>query len=350
MLERQTLLITGGAGFIGSALVRQLIAQTAYRVVVIDKLGYAGHLSSLKAVTDNPRFCLEQLDITDKPGMAAVFHRHQPDAVLHLAAETHVDRSIDDPRPFIESNIVGTFTLLEVTRHYLKTRSKPERFRLLHVSTDEVYGALAGAGRFSETSPYDPRSPYAASKAASDHLARAYFHTYGLPLLVTNCTNNYGPFQFPEKLIPLTILKALSGEPIPLYGRGDNVRDWLFVDDHLRALLLVLDQGKVGETYAISSGDERQNLEIVTMICDLLNELKPSPRDYRELITFVPDRPGHDRRYALDSQKLRETLGWRPQVSLIDGLRQTVSWYLTNLEWCASVLEGRYALERLGQL
>lgn len=349
MLAQQTLLVTGGAGFIGSALVRYLIAQTGCRVIVIDKLGYAGNLSSLAAVADDPRFCFEQLDITDRDSVDAAIQRHRPDAILHLAAETHVDRSIDTPQPFVESNIVGTFTLLEVTRNYLKTYPQPEQFRFLHVSTDEVYGSLEDSGSFSEASPYDPRSPYAASKAASDHLARAYFHTYGLPVLLTNCTNNYGPFQFPEKLIPLTILKALAAEPIPLYGRGDNVRDWLYVDDHVRALLTVLQKGTPGETYAVSGESERQNIEMVTMICQLLNELKPSHTDYRDLMTFVTDRPGHDKRYALDSTKLQKTLGWQPQVSLTDGLRQTVKWYLDNLKWCEAVLEGRYRLERLGQ-
>lgn len=336
------LLVTGGAGFIGSALVRQLLAYSEVQLVVVDKLSYA---ASREALPEHPRLQLVPCDIAERSALEQLVDALRPEAVVHLAAETHVDRSIDDPSPFIASNIVGTFTLLEVLRHYLKSGQAPSGFRYLQVSTDEVFGSCE-VGSSDETSPYAPRSPYAASKASADHLARAYQHTYGLPLLLTYCSNNYGPFQFPEKLIPLVILKALSGAPIPIYGRGDNVRDWLYVDDHVRALIAVLQRGTIGQSYAISSGEQRTNLELVQTICQLLTELAPA-RDYQQLITFVADRPGHDRRYALDSSKLRAQLGWQPQVPLAEGLRRTVTWYLEHRDWCRAML-ARYDLRRLG--
>ena len=342
----ETILVTGGAGFIGSAYIRWVIGRTAARIVNVDMLTYAGNLDSLASVADSPRYAFEQLDIVDTAGLRAVFRRHRPDAVVHMAAESHVDRSIDAPSPFIQSNIVGTASLLEVAREYwdaLGTSAKPH-FRFHHVSTDEVYGSLGPQGLFTEDSPYLPNSPYSASKAAADHLVRAWHHTFGLPAIITNCSNNYGPCQFPEKLIPVLILNALHGRPLPIYGTGDNVRDWLFVDDHVEALLQVLSKGTIGETYNIGGNSERSNLQVATIVCDLLDELLPaSPhRPHRSLITFVADRPGHDKRYAIDSAKITAQLGWRPREDFESGLRRTIEWYLANRDWWQRVQSGAY--------
>jgi len=346
------ILVTGGAGFIGSAVVRQIIRETSHEVVNLDKLTYAGNLASLAEARDDPRHHFERVDICDAAGVARVFERHRPDAVMHLAAESHVDRSIDGPGEFIATNVVGTFTLLHAARSYWETREggARDRFRFLHVSTDEVYGSLGSTGYFTETTPYDPRSPYSASKAASDHLARAWHHTYGLPTVVTNCSNNYGPYHFPEKLIPLVILNAGAGKPLPIYGKGDNVRDWLYVEDHARALRLVLERGTVGETYNIGGHNERTNLEVVRAICSLLDELAPGSRHapHAGLIAFVADRPGHDRRYAIDAGKIGRELGWKPIETFESGLRKTVAWYLENDAWCRDVRSGGYRQERLG--
>jgi dTDP-glucose 4,6-dehydratase len=353
-----TLLITGGAGFIGSNLVRHALDHTGDRLVVVDKLTYAGSLLNLEQPLKDPRVTFVRADIADRSEMARLFREARPDAVLNLAAETHVDRSIDGPRPFIDTNIVGTFVLLEASRQLLAELSPAARaaFRFLHVSTDEVYGTLGPAGLFSEESAFAPNSPYAASKAAADHLVRAYYHTYGLPSLVTNCSNNYGPFQYPEKLIPLMILTALDGKPMPIYGDGGQVRDWLHVDDHCAGILLVLGQGRVGERYNVGGGNERTNVEIVDRICDALQELRPpvsnpalTPRSsYRELKTHVADRPGHDRRYAIDATKIRRELDWSPRHRFEDGLTATVRWYLEHREWCDAVQAGRYGRQRLG--
>ena len=345
-----TLLITGGAGFIGSNLVHYTLAHRSDRIVIIDALTYAGSLASLEAPLKDPRVAFVRADIADREAMARVFAEHQPTAVLNLAAETHVDRSIDGPRPFIDTNIVGTFTLLETARVFLG-RLQPsarEAFRFLHVSTDEVYGSLGTTGVFSETTPYAPNSPYAASKAAADHLVRAYAHTYGLPVLITNCSNNYGPFQFPEKLIPLMILNALDGRQLPIYGDGGNVRDWLHVEDHCAGILLVLEKGCLGEKYNVGGGNERTNLEIVDRICDAVDELRPAAGSRHALKTFVPDRPGHDRRYAIDAAKIRNELGWSPRHTFESGLRETVRWYLDHRDWCEQVQAGRYDRQRLG--
>lgn len=345
------ILVTGGAGFIGSALIRHLISETAHEVINVDKLTYAATLTSLDSVSADPRYALAQVDICDQPAVARVFERHDPDLVVHLAAESHVDRSIDGPEAFVRTNVLGTFVMLTAALDHWRSLSSERRsaFRFHHVSTDEVYGSLGPEGLFSETSPYDPRSPYSASKAASDHFVNAWHHTYGLPTLITNCSNNYGPYHFPEKLIPLTIIKCLKGEPIPVYGKGDNVRDWLFVEDHARALTTVFEQGTPGETYNIGGSAERTNLTVVESICDALDELRPRPgrAAHRELITFVADRPGHDHRYAIDATKIRQELGWEPRESFETGIRRTVEWYLNNERWWAAV-DNRYSGQRLG--
>ncbi|QZX95589.1 dTDP-glucose 4,6-dehydratase [Pantoea alfalfae] len=349
-------LITGGAGFIGSALVRFLITETEHQVVVVDKLSYAGNLASLASVADSPRFCFEQVDICDRPSLDQVFARHQPDCVMHLAAESHVDRSIDGPVAFIETNIVGTYQLLEAARSYWQSLDDTRKTAFLfhHISTDEVFGDLHDSqAYFTETTPYAPSSPYAASKASSDHLVRAWLRTYGLPTLVTNCSNNYGPCHFPEKLIPLTIINALAGKALPVYGNGQQIRDWLYVEDHARALYQVVSQGKPGETYNIGGHNERRNIEVVETICSLLEELaveqKPAGlAHYRDLITYVTDRPGHDQRYAIDASKIAHELGWVPQETFESGMRKTVAWYLDNPAWWQAILDGRYQGERLG--
>ena len=345
-----TLLATGGAGFIGSNLVHHTLAHTGDRLVVVDKLTYAGSLLNLEGPLKDPRVTFVRADIADRVAMTRVFEETRPDAVLNLAAETHVDRSIDSPHAFIDTNIVGTFVLLEMARRSLAGRDAAAReaFRFLHVSTDEVYGTLGSSGLFSEETPYAPNSPYAASKASADHLVRAYSHTYGLPVLITNCSNNYGPFQFPEKLIPLMILNAIDGRPLPIYGDGGNVRDWLHVDDHCAGLLLVLRKGRPGEKYNIGGGNERTNLELVDRVCDILDAVTPAASSCRALKTFVPDRPGHDRRYAIDATKIRRELGWAPGHTFEDGLEATVRWYLDHRGWCDAVQAGRYDRERLG--
>jgi dTDP-glucose 4,6-dehydratase len=345
-----TLLITGGAGFIGSNLVRYALAQSSDRVVVVDKLTYAGSLLNLQGPLEDPRVTFVRADIADAEAMTRLFTEHQPSAVLNLAAETHVDRSIDSPRPFVDTNIVGTFVLLEAARRYFAelSGSPRERFRFLHVSTDEVYGTLGPSGLFEEETPYAPNSPYAASKASADHLARAYFHTFGVPVLITNCSNNYGPYQFPEKLIPLMILNALDGRALPIYGDGGNVRDWLHVDDHCAGIMLVLATGRLGEKYNVGGGNERTNLEIVDRICDAVDELQPAATSRKTLKTFVADRPGHDRRYAIDATKIRGELGWAPRHTFETGLRETVRWYIEHRDWCEQVQAGRYDRERLG--
>ncbi len=346
------IIVTGGAGFIGSAVVRQMISESDATVINVDKLTYAGNLESLACVADNPRYHFERVDICDASAVRALFARYQPDAVMHLAAESHVDRSIDGPTEFIQTNIVGTYTLLEATRDYWQSLQGEARmrFRFHHISTDEVYGSLGAEGFFNEETPYQPNSPYSASKASSDHLVRAWHHTYGLPVVTTNCSNNYGPYHFPEKLIPLVIIKALHGETLPIYGKGDNIRDWLYVEDHARALRLVLEQGRLGETYNIGGHNERTNLEVVQTICALLDELVPDSHytPHASLITFVADRPGHDQRYAIDASKIERELGWRPQETFESGLRKTVQWYLDNRSWWQRVQDGSYRGERLG--
>ena len=351
-----TLLITGGAGFIGSALIRHLIQNTDERVVNLDKLTYAGNLQSLAAVASNPRYTFEQADICDRAALDRIFAEHRPDAVMHLAAESHVDRSIDSAGEFIHTNIVGTFTLLEAARAYWGSLNDAQKaaFRFHHISTDEVYGDLHGTSDlFTETTPYAPSSPYSASKASSDHLVRAWQRTYGLPTLITNCSNNYGPCHFPEKLIPHIILNALSGKPLPVYGDGSQIRDWLYVEDHARALYQVVTQGKVGETYNIGGHNEKTNLEVVRTVCALLEELAPEKpagvAKYEDLITFVKDRPGHDARYAIDAAKIGRELGWQPQETFDTGIRKTVAWYLENRDWWQNVLNGSYRLQRLGK-
>ncbi len=345
-----TLLVTGGAGFIGSAVVRHLVRETGYRVVNVDALTYAGNLESLAEIEADPRYVFEGVDVCDAAEVARLFAAYRPAGVIHLAAESHVDRSIDGPAAFVRTNLVGTFTLLDAARVYWNGLDEGERdaFRFLHVSTDEVYGTLGDDGLFTEETPYDPSSPYSASKAGSDHLARAWHRTYGLPVVVTNCSNNYGPYQFPEKLIPVVILKALAGEPIPVYGRGENVRDWLFVDDHARALLAVLERGRPGETYNVGGRSERQNIDVVRTICALMDELHPEGAPHADLIAFVADRPGHDWRYAIDASKIERELGWTPRETFETGLRKTVRWYLENRTWWERVLSGAYRMERLG--
>lgn len=347
------LLITGGAGFIGSAVIRHLIQNTAHSVINVDKLTYAGNLESLVDASGSPRYTFARVDICDRAALDAVFAERQPDAIMHLAAESHVDRSIDGPAAFIETNIVGTYTLLEVARAYWQglNAERKAAFRFHHISTDEVYGDLHGTNDlFLETTPYAPSSPYSASKASSDHLVRAWQRTYGLPTLVTNCSNNYGPYHFPEKLIPLVILNALEGKPLPIYGKGDQVRDWLYVEDHARALCKVVTNGIVGETYNIGGHNEKQNIDVVHALCDLLDELSPcnEGKSYHRLITHVKDRPGHDLRYAIDASKIQHELGWLPQETFDTGIRKTVQWYLENLEWCRRVQDGSYKRERLG--
>jgi dTDP-glucose 4,6-dehydratase len=342
----QTLFITGGAGFIGSALVRLLITESDWRIVNLDKLTYAGNLESLADLIDHPRHIFRRTDICERAALDALFAELQPAGVIHLAAESHVDRSIHGPGAFIHTNITGTFTLLEATRGYWMTLDSAAQtaFRFHHVSTDEVYGSLGDTGLFTETTPYAPNSPYSASKAASDHLVRAWHHTYGLPVVTTNCSNNYGACQFPEKLIPLMIHNALSGKPLPIYGKGDNVRDWLHVDDHARALWRVFEQGRVGEVYNIGGHNEKTNLEVVDTLCALLDELQPRAdgQPYATLKTTVADRPGHDKRYAIDASKIADELGWQPQETFETGLRKTVRWYLDNPEWVAHVVSGEY--------
>ncbi len=349
------ILVTGGAGFIGSAVVRHIINHTPDSVVVVDKLTYAANLTSLAPVAHDERFAFEQVDICDRSELNRVFAQYRPDVVMHLAAESHVDRSIDGPAAFIETNIVGTYTLLEAARAYWSALEEGAKaaFRFHHISTDEVYGDLHSVDDFfTETTPYAPSSPYSASKASSDHLVRAWLRTYGLPTLITNCSNNYGPYHFPEKLIPLTILNALAGKPLPVYGNGQQIRDWLYVDDHARALYLVATQGAIGETYNIGGHNERKNLDVVETICSLLEELVPQKPQgiarYHDLITFVADRPGHDLRYAIDAAKIARELGWTPEETFESGMRKTVQWYLANESWWQQVQDGSYQGERLG--
>ncbi|WP_293645151.1 dTDP-glucose 4,6-dehydratase [Thiolapillus sp.] len=353
-MNSKTLLITGGAGFIGSALIRHLIENTGYRVVNLDKLTYAGNLESLEPVSGDERYVFEKVDICDGAEVRRVFREHQPSAIMHLAAESHVDRSIDGPADFIETNVTGTTVLLEAARAYWNDLAEGEKqqFRFHHISTDEVYGSLGPEGMFTESSPYQPNSPYSASKASSDHMVRAWHETYGLPVLITNCSNNYGPYQFPEKLVPLIILNALAGKSLPIYGRGEQIRDWLYVDDHARALLRVLEQGRIGETYNIGGHNEKTNLEVVKTLCGILDEKRPEhPQGisrYEELITHVADRPGHDQRYAIDADKIERELGWVPEETFETGMVKTVDWYLENDSWCQRVLDGSYRGERLG--
>ncbi|WP_305968875.1 MULTISPECIES: dTDP-glucose 4,6-dehydratase [unclassified Mameliella] len=342
------LLITGGAGFIGSAVVRRAITD-GHQVVNLDALTYAACLDNVASVADDPGYVFEHADIRDRTALDRIFAQHRPDAVMHLAAESHVDRSIDGPGTFIDTNVMGTFHLLEAARAYWTREGRPEGFRFHHVSTDEVFGSLGAEGQFTETSPYDPRSPYSASKAGSDHLVRAWHETYGLPVVLTNCSNNYGPFHFPEKLIPLVILNALAGKALPIYGDGSNVRDWLFVEDHAEALLLVVQKGAVGRSYNIGGENERTNLDLVQTLCRILDRKRPRDNgSYADLITFVTDRPGHDARYAVDPARIREELGWRPSVTVDEGLERTVDWYLANAPWWRA-LQARHGVgERLG--
>ena len=352
MTIEPTYLVTGGAGFIGSAVVRMLLQRNGARVVNVDKLTYAANLDSLSDVESNPRYTFERQDICDAQAMSQVVERYQPTAIFHLAAESHVDRSIDAPNDFIQTNIVGTSVLLSESRRYFTSlpSDRASRFRFLHVSTDEVFGSLEMEGYFTETTPYNPSSPYSASKASADHLVRAWHHTFGFPTIVTNCSNNYGPHQFPEKLIPLTILNAIAEKPIGVYGRGENVRDWLYVDDHADALIQVMERGCVGDTYAISGRNEWRNIDVVETICSTLDEIRPRATGarYRDLIRFVTDRPGHDLRYAIDATKIERDLGWSPRESFESGLRKTVEWYLENTAWLDRIRNGTYRGERLG--
>lgn len=347
------ILVTGGAGFIGSAVIRYLIQHTQAEVFNLDKLTYAGNLESLDEISAHPRYQFKQADICDSHSMTQIFNDFQPNAVMHLAAESHVDRSIDGPAEFIQTNIVGTYTLLEAARQYWKNLNVEQKndFRFHHISTDEVYGDLVDTNDlFTETTAYAPSSPYSASKASSDHLVRAWHRTYGLPILITNCSNNYGPYHFPEKLIPLVILNALADQPLPIYGKGDQIRDWLYVEDHARALYKVVTEGEVGETYNIGGHNEKQNIDVVKTICQILDELYPSTQrqSYAELIRFVEDRPGHDLRYAIDASKIEQLLNWRPSESFESGIRKTIVWYLNHLSWCQRVKDGSYQGERLG--
>jgi dTDP-glucose 4,6-dehydratase len=343
-------LVTGGAGFIGSAVVRYLVGQERVEVLNVDKLTYASNLASIAPVSQDSRYALLKADICDPARMAAAFADFQPDGVIHLAAETHVDRSITGSAAFIETNITGTYTLLEAARRHFESLSgeRRERFRFLHVSTDEVYGSLGPEGLFAETTAYDPSSPYSASKAASDHLVLAWHRTYGLPTIISNCSNNYGPYQFPEKLIPLMILNALEGKPLPVYGNGSNVRDWLYIDDHVRALFLILCRGRVGEKYNVGGRNEQTNLDVVERICELMDRLNPAGASHRRHVSFVTDRPGHDQRYAIDASRLERELGWSAKETFDSGIEKTVRWYLDNREWWESVRRGVYAGERLG--
>jgi dTDP-glucose 4,6-dehydratase len=342
-----SIIVTGGAGFIGSAVVRHFLSKTNAKVVTVDNLTYAGHYRTMGSAIECPRHSFERTDICDSAAMRTVFATHKPSAIIHLAAETHVDRSIDAPSCFVTTNVVGTTTLLETIRHYLRASPNPD-FRLVHVSTDEVFGSLGEDGSFDEESRYDPSSPYAASKASADHMVRAWHRTYKLPVIVTNCSNNYGPYQHPEKLIPTIISKCLEEQPIPIYGSGSNVRDWLYVEDHADALFRVLEEGVAGETYNIGGNDERQNLEVARIICDILDSVRPRKKSYRDLIHSVADRPGHDFRYAVNTQKIQHKLGWKPSRTFEQGARETVTWYLSNQDWCETVTRGRYDGRRLG--
>jgi len=342
------LLVTGGAGFIGSAVVRQAVGM-GHEVVNLDALTYAACLDNVASVADSPAYAFEHADIRDRAALDAVFARHVPDAVMHLAAESHVDRSIDGPGDFIETNITGTYNMLEAARSHWQAQGRPEGFRFHHISTDEVFGSLGATGQFTEKTPYDPRSPYSASKAASDHLVRAWFHTYGLPVVLSNCSNNYGPYHFPEKLIPVIILGALAGKPLPVYGDGSNVRDWLYVEDHADALLTVLQKGAVGESYNIGGENERTNLELVRMLCAILDNRRPKAAgSYADQITFVTDRPGHDARYAIDPTRIATELGWRPSMTVEEGLEKTVDWYLANEDWWRALQTREGVGQRLG--
>ncbi|MCO6552818.1 MAG: dTDP-glucose 4,6-dehydratase [Gilliamella sp.] len=348
-------IVTGGAGFIGSAVVRHIINQTENEVLVIDKLTYAGNLESLDEISKNERFHFKQIDICDRKSLDSIITDYRPDIIMHLAAESHVDRSIDNPSAFIETNIIGTYTLLEASLAYWKTldTTKQSTFRFHHISTDEVYGDLHGTNDlFTEKTPYSPSSPYSASKASSDHLVRAWHRTFGLPTVITNCSNNYGPYHFPEKLIPLMILNALEGKSLPVYGNGQQIRDWLYVEDHARALYLVATKAKVGETYNIGGHNEQKNIDVVNIICELLEEFVPNKPDgvkcYKDLITYVTDRPGHDQRYAIDASKIYQDLGWKPQETFQTGMRKTVEWYLQNKQWCDHIKDGSYARSRQG--
>jgi len=349
----KTWLVTGGAGFIGGNFIRRQVLKNNHKIINLDKLTYAGNLDTLSELSDNPNYHFIQGDICDASVVSQLLEQYKPDAVVHFAAESHVDRSIDAPDDFIQTNIMGTFNLLkQALKHYRSLEQKRQQqnnFRFLHVSTDEVYGSLGETGLFSETTAYSPNSPYSASKAASDHLVRAYHHTYGLPVLTTNCSNNYGPYQFPEKLIPLIIMKALNFEALPVYGDGKNIRDWLYVEDHCRAIETVIETGKLGEVYNVGGNEEKQNIEVVHTLCDILDELRPvAGKKRRDLITFVKDRPGHDQRYAIDSSKLQTQLGWQPSESFVSGIKKTVQWYLDNEQWSSRVLDGTYKGQRLG--
>lgn len=345
-------MVTGGAGFIGSAVCRHLISDLGYSVLNVDALTYAANLASVASIADTPLYSFQKADIREREAIDAILARYRPDAIMHLAAESHVDRSISGSAVFLDTNIMGTATLLEATRAYLDTLGDAERtrFRFLHISTDEVYGSLGADGLFTEETPYDPSSPYSASKAASDHLVRAWVRTYGLPCVISNCSNNYGPYHFPEKLIPLVILNALDGRPLPVYGDGSNIRDWLYVEDHARALVMVLLQGRIGEKYNVGGRNERTNLEVVQTICDLMDRHAPKDKPHRDLITFVTDRPGHDHRYAIDATKLETELGWRAVESFDTGIEKTVQWYLANEAWWRALRDGVYQGERLGVL
>ena len=343
------ILITGGAGFIGSAVVRKAIKE-GHTIKNIDKLTYAACLESLDSICDHPNYSFEKIDVCNRDDLIDCFNRFKPDAIMHLAAESHVDRSIDAPSTFIYTNIIGTYEILEASRHFWKKEGQPESFRFHHISTDEVYGSLGATGLFTEKTPYDPKSPYSASKASSDHLVRAWHETYGLPIVLTNCSNNYGPFHFPEKLIPVVIIKAISGEKIPIYGTGDNIRDWLYVEDHADALLSVIKDGEIGRSYNIGGKNEATNLELVQKICVLLDDLQPQKTPYADQITFVTDRPGHDQRYAIDPSRIINELNWKPSVTLDEGLRKTVLWYLENKDWWKALQDREGVGSRLGKI